>query len=94
MKQLLLVASLALVACASRGAAPADGSGGDAPDQCSASQYQQLVGKKLIDLPAKPDGAIWRTACTECAMTMDFNPRRMNIVFDRESEVIKEIRCG
>jgi len=99
MKRLLLAAGLALAACSSMAPPPPPGPP-DRPvrnpdaDICHASHYQQYVGRKMIDLPPKPEGAIWRQACTACAVTMDFNPERMNIFFDKDSEVIKEIRCG
>lgn len=96
MKRLLFVAGLTLAACSSM-AAPESPSGpprNPDADICHASQYQQYVGRKMIDLPPKPEGAVWRQACTSCAVTMDFNPARMNIFFDKDSEVIKEIKCG
>ncbi len=96
MKPLFVAAALALAACSSM-AAPADPApppAAEAPDQCNASQYQSLVGTKITDLPAKPEGAVWRQACTQCPVTMDFNARRMNIFFDKDTEVIKQVRCG
>lgn len=94
MKRLLLAAGLALAACTSM-AAPADPPPvSEAPDQCNASQYQSLVGAKVTDLPSKPAGAVWRQACTQCPVTMDFNAQRMNIFFDKDTEVIKQVRCG
>ena len=97
MKRMLLTAAMMLAACSSM-AKPADSDAGppanpDA-DACHASQYQSLVGKKITDLPPKPEGAVWRQACTACAVTMDFNPNRMNIFFDKDTEVIKQVRCG
>jgi hypothetical protein len=96
MRRLLFAAGLMLAACSSMAAEPAPAGPPRNPDAdiCHASQYQGFVGRKLTDLPPKPDGAVWRTACTSCPMTMDFNPARMNIVFDKDSEVIKSIRCG
>ena len=94
MRRLLFAAGLALAACTSM-AAPADPPPvSEAPDQCNASQYQSLVGTKITDLPPKPAGAVWRQACTQCAVTMDFNAQRMNIFFDKDTEVIKQVRCG
>ena len=96
MNRLIALAGVALAACTSM-AAPADPGpppAAEAPDQCKASQYQSLVGSKITDLPPKPEGAVWRTACTQCPVTMDYNARRMNIFFDKDTEVIKQVRCG
>src|SRR5262245_50156586 len=63
-------------------------------DACRASQSRYLVGKKRSALPAKPDGANWRIACSSCAVTLEFTPTRMNIFFDEKTDVIKEVKCG
>lgn len=68
---------------------PADG-----PAQCKADQYQRYVGRNRSELPAKPDGETWRVTCTTCPMTMDFNPTRLNILYEEASGVIREVKCG
>ncbi len=65
-----------------------------APDACRASQFRYLVGKKRSEMPAKPDGANWRIACTTCAVTLDFSPTRMNVFFNEKTDVIEEVKCG
>jgi hypothetical protein len=65
-----------------------------ARDECNAAAYKYLVGKNKSELPAKPANAIWRIACTSCAVTTDYAPARLNIFFDTKSAVIKEVRCG
>lgn len=93
--RLLLIATLfAAAACASH-AKPDDAPPPpETEDACKASEYQWLVGRRKEAIPAKPDGAVWRIACTECPVTMDYSPRRMNIFFDKTTEVIKQVRCG
>ena len=93
MKRLLIATALALTACSTTAAAPEAGSP-PSEDQCGASQYQWLVGRRKSEIPAKPAGAVWRIACTQCPVTMDFSPQRMNIFFDQQTEVIKQVRCG
>ncbi|QLQ13065.1 MAG: hemolysin [Brevundimonas sp.] len=66
----------------------------DGPDQCRASAYQAYVGRHRSTLPARPEGAVWRESCTTCAVTMDYNPRRMNIVYNDRTEIIESLRCG
>lgn len=92
MRSLLIAAGLILAACTTTAASspPAP----EAPDLCKASEYQWLVGRKREELPPKPEGAVWRIACTQCPVTMDYNPARLNVFFDEATEVIKEVRCG
>lgn len=85
--------TLTLAGCAAQMPAPslpAPGTG----DQCAASQMQYLVGQNRSGIPPEPAGATWRVACTTCAVTMDYNPRRLNIFFDERTGVIREVRCG
>lgn len=94
MKRMLLAAGLMLAACSTTAAAPDAGPPPAEDDLCRASDYQYLVGRKRSEIPPRPEGAVWRIACTTCPVTMDFNPRRMNIFFDEQTEVIKQVRCG
>jgi Peptidase inhibitor I78 family. len=66
----------------------------DGPDQCNASAFQSYVGRPSSSLPPAPAGAIWRASCSTCAVTMDYNPSRMNIVYDDRTHIIQSIRCG
>lgn len=66
----------------------------DALTPCKADQYQGYIGRNRSELPPKPEGAVWRVTCTTCPVTMDYNPTRLNILFDRSTEVIREVKCG
>jgi hypothetical protein len=66
----------------------------DAPDQCRASAYQSYVGRNRSELPPKPENETWRVSCSTCAVTMDYNPRRLNIVYDSATNVVREVKCG
>ncbi|WP_068879310.1 peptidase inhibitor I78, partial [Phenylobacterium sp. CCH12-B4] len=63
-------------------------------DACRAGDHQYLVGRPRseIPVPVKPD--LQRVACTTCPVTMDFNPNRLNFLFDAQTGLIKEVRCG
>jgi hypothetical protein len=66
----------------------------DGPTQCRADQYQRYVGRNRSELPPKPADEVWRVTCTTCPMTMDYNPQRLNILFEESSGVIREVKCG
>lgn len=87
-------ALLALSACAGGAANPDPTPDLDSPDQCRASQYQNWIGRNRSELPAAPVGQVWRVTCSTCAVTMDYNPGRLNIVYDDASGVIRSVRCG
>jgi len=101
MRKLMILATfattaggLALAACA-----PVEGGGGatasgDAPDQCKAAQYQSYIGRNRSELPRQPDGERWRVTCTTCPMTMDYNPSRLNILYDEQTGIIRKMNCG
>jgi hypothetical protein len=35
-----------------------------------------------------------RVTCTTCPVTMDFREDRLNIFFDADTGIIKEVKCG
>ncbi|HEY0927165.1 I78 family peptidase inhibitor [Brevundimonas sp.] len=92
---LSLAAAGLLSACA-----PMDGSDpvptlpDDGPAACKADQYQRYVGRNRSELPQTPAGETWRVSCTTCPVTMDYNPRRLNIVYDEATGVIRQVKCG
>ena len=67
---------------------------GDAGDACGASRYRYLVGQHRSRIPARPSGETWRVTCTSCPMTMDYSERRLNILYDQETEIVEAVRCG
>lgn len=65
-----------------------------APTQCKSEQYQRYVGRNRSELPARPANEVWRVTCTTCPVTMDYNPTRLNILFEESTGVIREVKCG
>lgn len=63
-------------------------------DQCRASEYQNLIGQSRAALPPEPAGATWRVTCTRCPVTMDYRPDRLNILYDQQTGVVEEVKCG
>ncbi len=86
----LLIASCAPVDAGDPAPMPPE----DGPTQCRADQYQRFVGRNRSELPARPAGEVWRVTCTTCPVTMDYNPARLNILFDESTGVIREVKCG
>jgi hypothetical protein len=82
-----LAAFVAVSACA----VPPPATGGDL---CGASQMQALVGQHRSRIPPQPAGENWRVTCTDCPVTQDYRPDRLNIFFDQETGIIEEVRCG
>jgi hypothetical protein len=65
-----------------------------ARDECGAREHQDLVGQPRSEIPVPVNPSAQRVACTTCPMTMDFNPRRLNFLYDADTGRIKEVRCG
>ena len=64
------------------------------PGECKADAYRSYIGKNRSELPATPAGETRRVVCSTCAVTMDFNPERVNIVYDTTSNLVTEVKCG
>ncbi|GAA0869666.1 hypothetical protein GCM10009116_15020 [Brevundimonas basaltis] len=90
----LAAAGLLIAACAPVEPGPAPTPPGDSPSQCRADHYQRYIGRNRSELPARPAGEVWRVTCTTCPVTMDYNPARLNILYDQSSGVIREVKCG
>lgn len=65
-----------------------------AADACGASAHAYLVGKNRSEIPIPVDPSLRRVSCSTCPVTMDFNPRRLNIIYDQNSGVITQVKCG
>jgi hypothetical protein len=63
-------------------------------DSCGAKDAQNLVGRPRSEIPVPVRPELQRVACTTCAVTMDFNPNRLNFFFDAKTGLIKDVRCG
>lgn len=73
---------------------PGDPHGPPGADMCHAGHYQYLVGRHRSEIPRPPAGEQWRVTCTTCPVTMDYNPRRLNVFYDERSGMVREVRCG
>ncbi|MEH6699567.1 MAG: I78 family peptidase inhibitor [Brevundimonas sp.] len=91
MRAVILTGGLALLAaCAPNPEMPApDGMA----DTCGAAESQSLIGRNVAAVSFAADANV-RVACTTCAVTMDYNPDRMNVFFDQETGIIQRVTCG
>ena len=63
-------------------------------DTCGARSMQYLVDKSRTEIPVPVNVTNRRVTCTTCPVTMDFRADRLNIFFDAETGIIKEVKCG
>lgn len=63
-------------------------------DQCGAADLQWLVGRSRTEIPVPVNPYARRVTCTTCALTEDYSPTRLNILFDQESGRVETVRCG
>ena len=65
-----------------------------ATDTCGVASHAWLVGQNRDRIPPAPAGAVVRIVCSTCAMTMDFNASRLNIVYDEKTKIVSKLSCG
>ena len=65
-----------------------------AADQCRSEELKWLIGKAKAKIPAARDGETRRILCTTCAATMDYLPTRLNILYDKKTGIVRELKCG
>jgi len=95
---ILAVAVLSVSACAA--SAPKINTPAKLPlpepkmDSCGAGELASLIGKprSQIPVPVYPDRH--RVACTTCSMTSDVRADRLTILFDADTGIVKELKCG
>ena len=65
-----------------------------APDACGAGSHAYLVGKNRSEIPVPVNPAQRRVYCSTCPVTMDFSPRRLNIIYNAQTDLVTEVKCG
>lgn len=63
-------------------------------DQCGAAALQTLVGQPRTAIPVPVDVSHRRVACTTCPLTEDYSPSRLNILYNRDTNLIERVFCG
>ncbi len=103
-KLAVLAATLALAACtSSESETPPPQAVAEAPpappppppeDSCKSADFRYLIGQNKSQIPVPTDPSKRRVTCTTCPVTMDYRPDRLNIVFDAQTGIVKEVKCG
>lgn len=88
-RAMVLLSSFALAACMQD--SPLNGDG--LSPSCAAPELQELVGQPLTELDETSLPQPYRIIAPDMAVTMDWNPARLNIEHD-EANVITRIACG
>ncbi len=65
-----------------------------AVDQCGAWELADLIGKPRTEIPIPINPGQRRVYCTSCMVTQDYDPTRLNVMFDSRSGLITEVKCG
>lgn len=93
--RILAIAALTLAACSSGIIADPGTSYGPRGrgDGCDAARYQTLVGQPRTTLQGMSLPAPVRLIGPDTAVTMDYDPGRLNIRYD-EQGIIVEVSCG
>ncbi|NEX91325.1 hypothetical protein [Caulobacter sp. 17J65-9] len=65
-----------------------------ADDLCGADDLQWLVGRLRTMAPVTADMSRRRITCTTCPAPAEYDPARVNVLYDLKSGVVKEVRCG
>lgn len=63
-------------------------------DSCGAGELASLIGKPRSQIPAPVYPDRRRVACTTCPMTPDVRADRLTILFDADTGIVKELKCG
>jgi hypothetical protein len=61
---------------------------------CEAAHLAYLVGKPRTEIPVPVDLSNRRVSCTTCPVTQDYQPDRTDILFDEQTGLITEVKCG
>ena len=64
------------------------------PDSCKSADFKYLIGRNKSEIPVPTDHSRRRVTCTTCPVTMDYRPERLNILFDADTGIVKEVKCG
>jgi hypothetical protein len=105
MKRIVLAAALMLAGCSTpatepyeppptRLSAPPPQRPPVNTDPCGARSLQYLVGHPRTDIPVPLHPSLRQVVCTTCPRAETYSPMRQTIMFDADTGIVREIRCG
>jgi hypothetical protein len=65
-----------------------------ASGSCEAASLAWLVGKPKSAIPVPVYPSLRRVYCSTCLVTQDYLPGRTDIVFDSETGIVTQVKCG
>lgn len=100
-KLVLALAVAVLAGCASEPpppspppAAPAPPPPPPEPDHCGLAEAKKFIGRPRSEIPVPVQPSLQRVYCSTCPVTMDFNEKRLNFVYEAATGIVKEVKCG
>lgn len=63
-------------------------------DACGARGLQYLVGRPRTEIPVPLHPSMRRVVCQTCPITEDVAPMRQTILYDPDTGLVSEVRCG
>ena len=63
-------------------------------DSCGARGLQYLVGRPRTEIPVPLHPSMRRVVCLTCPISDEIAPMRQTILYDPDSGLVREVRCG
>ena len=64
------------------------------PDTCGARPLLRLIGRPRSEIPVSADLSRRRVTCATCPMDQDLRMDRLNIIFDADTGLVLDVKCG
>jgi hypothetical protein len=61
---------------------------------CDAASLAWLIGKPKSEIPVPVDTSRRRVYCDACPVSQDYRPDRTDILFDANTGIVTEVKCG
>jgi hypothetical protein len=64
------------------------------PDACNARPLQYLIGRPRTEIPVPVHPSMRQVVCTTCPRSETYSPMRQTILYDADTGLVREVRCG
>jgi hypothetical protein len=75
-------------------ASPSSSRPAPSTDECGAAALQWLVGKPRTEIPVPIEPNRRRVVCSACEITPEHVPFRQTIVYDLNTGLVTQVKCG